>query len=386
MLRAAAVLLVTWLHSSQQSFSHFGISIAVSTTFRIANLGMFGVDIFFAISGFILTMVAIRPGRTSPPRQAATFILRRVIRIYPIYWILLLLPIGRLAHQHRLDIGLLLRSLFLLPGLGVPIATPLISYAWTLIFEMFFYLTITLFIFVNPRQAPRNMIWALLALVGGGVVLGVHHPILILVANPILLEFVAGALLALWYQRLVTAGDFEVKFQRSLFPLRLGSALLLAGVVFTALVTWAFPANSSIEGNTVWGMQGWQRIATWGLAGWLLTAGTVFLSTGLQAATRNARPGLLFRLAVFCGDASYSIYLSSAFTMEQVGRVLEHIHPPDPPSALLVHATTGLSAVLVVLFGMAFHVLVERPVTSWLQHRIHSRPYSTAQLPPPVSA
>jgi peptidoglycan/LPS O-acetylase OafA/YrhL len=195
-LRAVAVLLVTWLHSTQLSDSFFSRPFDSVGTFRVANLGMFGVDIFFAISGFILTMVTLRPSGARPFRQAYTFIMRRLIRIYPIYWILLLLPIGRLLHQHRLHVGELVRSLLLLPGLSVPIATPLISSAWTLTFEMFFYATMTVLILFNPLKAAQKTVWTLLGFVLLGVVFGIHRPVLVLVSNPILVEFVAGALLA----------------------------------------------------------------------------------------------------------------------------------------------------------------------------------------------
>lgn len=380
-LRAVAVLLVTWLHSVQLSDSFFSRPFNPEGTFRVANLGMFGVDIFFAISGFILTMVTLRPTDARPVRQAYTFFTRRLIRIYPIYWILLLLPVGRLLHQHRLHAGVLVRSLLLLPGLRVPIATPLISYAWTLTFEMFFYATMTGLILINPLKAAQKTVWTLLGFVLLGVLFGIHRPVLVLVSNPILVEFVAGATLAIWFNDALRRWNAAADGRLSPAPIRLGWTLLLTGVAYTAFVTWAFPANSSLEHNTTFGLHGWARVATWGVAGWLLAAGTVFLSTGLQAKRRRAELNPLSRLAIFLGDASYSIYLSSALTMEQIGRVMEHIHPPTVPSQILIGSTTVLTTLLVVLVGCLFHVGIERPLTTWLHREMHSRPFGMARLP-----
>lgn len=380
-LRAVAVLLVTWLHSLQLSNALSRIPYREADTFRVANLGMFGVDIFFAISGFILTMVILRPSGASPFRQAETFFTRRLIRIYPIYWILLLAPIGRLLHQHRLGWNILARSLLLLPGLGPTIATPLIGYAWTLIFEMFFYATMTVLILVNPRKAAPRTVAALLGTVLLGLVTGIRHPVLVLISNPILLEFVAGALLAIWFNGVLQGWNAVGEESNAPNPVPLGWGLLLAGIAFTAFVTWAFPANSSIEGNTTWGLHGWTRVATWGVAGWLLTAGTVFLSAGLEAGRQGAETNWMFRLAVFLGDASYSIYLSSALTMELCGRVLERFRPSLHAGGLLLNSLTLLTSLIVVVVGSGFHLTIEKPLTRWLQRRIHSRPYGLAQLP-----
>lgn len=380
MLRALAVLLVTWLHSHQNSRLMYNQP--QPANFWADNLGMFGVDIFFSISGFILTMVALRPSSKNAVHRASNFFVRRLIRIYPIYWILLLLPILRYLHQHVLPLRTTVLSVFLLPGWQVPIHAPLLDYAWTLMFEMFFYCVISLLLLFGPRSAPRNTILTLCLLVLSGLFTGINHPLLILIANPMLLEFVAGASLAIAYSRWIGGAAEKAFHTVGRTALCLGWLFLLGGIAYIAGLMLTLPANSSIQISALSGMNLWQRVATWGVAGWLLTAGTVLLSTGFAARRDGRQP---FRswawLAVFLGDASYSIYLSSAFTMEQFGRIMERMHVPADPSTLLIQATTLLSIVLVVLFGVLFHVVVERPLTTSLQHRLHSRPYSTARLP-----
>src|SRR4051794_33560458 len=50
----------------------------------LCQFGMAGVDLYFVISGFIITtMCAGRFGRRGEARR---FLVQRVVRIYPVYW------------------------------------------------------------------------------------------------------------------------------------------------------------------------------------------------------------------------------------------------------------------------------------------------------------
>jgi exopolysaccharide production protein ExoZ len=105
------------------------------------NLGGFGVCLFFVISGYLMASLATK---TSP----SLFIVHRIIRIYPIYWLALgvfFVINRRLGHGFILD----LPAIALLPGdhrnyaLGVE---------WTLPFELSFYLIV---FFVMLTRLPR---------------------------------------------------------------------------------------------------------------------------------------------------------------------------------------------------------------------------------------
>lgn len=84
-LRAIAALLVVWTHSIDAA-SAFSPT-RQSGFFHLAGWGACGLDIFFVISGFIVSLVAARVVEKKE-QSAGQFLSRRFTRIYPLYWIL----------------------------------------------------------------------------------------------------------------------------------------------------------------------------------------------------------------------------------------------------------------------------------------------------------
>jgi peptidoglycan/LPS O-acetylase OafA/YrhL len=90
-LRAVSILLVLTHHSSSRSFS--------------ALNGGLGVAIFFVISGFLITTLALREEASRGSVSLRAFYVRRACRIFPLYYFTLLLyialVIGLNHHGHR---------------------------------------------------------------------------------------------------------------------------------------------------------------------------------------------------------------------------------------------------------------------------------------------
>lgn len=112
-LRGLAALAVVVHHTLEQSN---GAARPFSPDW-LTTVGAAGVDLFFVISGFIMVWTTFPQGR--PPLRPATFLYRRVTRIYPIYWLtcaamLALVAMGFL-HTHTFTAGDIARSLVLLP-------------------------------------------------------------------------------------------------------------------------------------------------------------------------------------------------------------------------------------------------------------------------------
>lgn len=311
---------------------------------------MFGVDIFFVISGFILGLTALRAGSGEPRFESLHFIARRILRILPIYWIVILFPLTRWLRSSEVSGFTFLDFWFLLPGLSYPRVHLIIGLAWTLIFEMFFYYVLTVFLRITIRDAVRNTIAALVLLVVVGEFLGIRRSGLVIVMNPILLEFVMGNITALGFQR----------FGRQR---RTGIAMLVAGVLAAGLVTFYTTTNVALEQNVLVGVDMLPRVGTWGVAAWLLVSGMVFW--GPQVRSR------LGKMLVEVGNGSYSIYLTSAISTEMISRLMARIPIGFLRSGPLV-LREGIALVCVILTGMVCFWFVETPLLRWLNGRYKS--------------
>ncbi|WP_269716556.1 acyltransferase family protein [Caulobacter sp. NIBR2454] len=305
-LRGLAALSVAAFHAAQWSRLDF-------------EIGAAGVDVFFVISGFIMEAMAAER-RLEP----APFILRRATRVVPLYWTLTLFAFA-IAYFWRgaipriiPDWGHLGLSLAFIPHLdpdGWPF--PLIPPGWSLHYEALFYLTFAVALAVAPNTRLK-FVATTLAVV---CVLGAAFPPAYLVlANPMLLEFVAGMALA----RLWRAGGLPGQ----------GASIALIAAAF-ALLAWQHFAVF-VPGN-------WRPI-TWGVPALMIVAGAL----GLEG-SRLFRPQILQKL----GDASYSIYLSHILIAPLVAKA---IWPGLPwlfiPAMLLVAAGAGWLC----------HLWLERPL------------------------
>ena len=122
-------------------------------------LGAFGVYLFFAISGYLMAILVTK----SPPFQ---FLAHRVIRIYPIYWIVLAL----VSLINRNFIQLNPFAILLIPG-GGESGYYSLGVEWTLPFELTFYLIIFFVIFFRLRRALT-----LIAILWAFVIVAMPHP------------------------------------------------------------------------------------------------------------------------------------------------------------------------------------------------------------------
>jgi peptidoglycan/LPS O-acetylase OafA/YrhL len=130
-LRAMSAIAVVWEHSMVTPGLH---------------LGFMGVNLFFAISGFLITSLLLREGTGGGGISLRKFYARRALRIFPLYYALLLVHIVLVAairrHSpegirffHALPAYATYTCNWLAPGDHVPFA-----FAWSLATEEQFYL------------------------------------------------------------------------------------------------------------------------------------------------------------------------------------------------------------------------------------------------------
>src|SRR3989338_4844300 len=162
-LRGVAAVLVVFCHSTQY-VSNF-LPVHMERYFGYC-FGQFGVDIFFVISGFIMAYVC--RNKFQQKKAVRSFILKRAIRIFPMYWItlffvlLIIIPSGLYTHAmlekqqtvvHAVKgVRYLIENFFLIPpnawSSGV---SPIVAVSWTLFFEMFFYYTFGCLLVFNRK-------------------------------------------------------------------------------------------------------------------------------------------------------------------------------------------------------------------------------------------
>ncbi len=103
--------------------------------FRYIGIGQVGVVVFFLISGFVIPF-SIK----NKPEQLAPFLVSRFFRLYPAFWVSVILALvsKELIFNETISIGVFLANLTMVPGVfGKPM---LYSVYWTLLVELAFYL------------------------------------------------------------------------------------------------------------------------------------------------------------------------------------------------------------------------------------------------------
>jgi peptidoglycan/LPS O-acetylase OafA/YrhL len=149
-LRAIAILAVVWHHAG-----------AVVPGWTITARGFLGVDLFFVISGFLIVTLLLREQRRMGTISLHDFYIRRFLRIFPPYYLMLLMvgtvaflkPGGASSEPVRHDLPY---ALFYLSNL-VPMQS-LLSITWSLSVEEQFYIVVP----TVERYARRAMPFLLL--------------------------------------------------------------------------------------------------------------------------------------------------------------------------------------------------------------------------------
>jgi peptidoglycan/LPS O-acetylase OafA/YrhL len=322
---------------------------------RIADVGNAGVDLFFVLSGYLIYGALLRR-----PQPFGRFMSRRLQRIYPTFLVVfvpvLLIELARGAPQLQQGPGFLpnlLGNVLLLAGV-LPI-DPLIVVAWTLSYELFFYLlTPLLFRVARLRGRPPGQRLAIVAAVW---VVACIPGTIADVGNARMLMFLGGVVVAEWVvarSGSVTAGAVPRA------TARLGLAAAVVAPVACFALTWGGRLTPDDDGvvEVTYGAHSW---ALWvRLAVLLLTLPLVVaaLVDGRGALARfTSRPALRS-----LGTMSYSYYLLHALVIRVLGEVaLKVVDPAGHQSAwwwwvALVPVFAATVAGSFVLFAA-----VERP-------------------------
>ncbi len=303
----------------------------------LALVGHYGVDLFFMLSGYLIYGAVVRR-----PVSVAPFMRRRLERLYPtfaavfaLYVVLSFVVPGesKLPADTTEMWIYLAQNLLMLPGL-LPI-TPMITVAWSMSFEIFFYLSVPLFVAaLRLRAWPPVLRLARFAVLGVGLMLWTH--LLELSLHARMLLFLSGMALFECKQM----GQGSVRFVNRIAAV-LVVAVLPVGVLLeesAALGSWA-----------LWSRTAWLAVVL------PVIAFSAFFGKGLLAAALSWRP------LRWLGNMSYSYYLLHGLVLKALGLVAVKLAPELGAAAFWLAAPVAFVATVIGSFVL--YAVVEYPLS-----------------------
>lgn len=331
-LRGVAVFMVLLVHIEDVSHRLQGWT-GFHSYFAL-NIGYSGPDMFFVISGFIMSYITF-----GGPFHHRRWLVSRFIRIYPLYMLftslvvmLWLINPAMTMGSGAQDWGGAIRSLLIIPQAGLP----MLFVGWTVEHEIVFYALV----FLVARFLNLNwLIWVLFGLSvlafakwtvassGGGDFWDFHFLSLYMA------QFTMGALVYRYWEQGMRLGWR--------LPLLVAAGLFAVGV--------GYGESGAIN------MEQPLRVLSFGGAYSALLLGLLNREKQQRAIGREPqRRDALVQV----GDASYSLYLSHPFVLAAFGKAFVYFDPPAW-SALPWLAVAGVTTLVV---GYLVHVFLERPL------------------------
>lgn len=328
-LRAIAATIVVAFHA-HISFMSPGSPLFSLDESYIFGLGKVGVHIFFVISGYIMYISSFyKADKFDVPR----FFMRRLLRIYPVYWIFVviyLVVLAMLGTSPNLSAGQFWGMLFLLPESAPLVIGP----AWTLSYEVYFYLIFGVVMQLGPARGLLTMTGFFFASIVAGVLLHPQEPLAAMVTNGLLLEFVMGV----WIGRLSLGYEL---------PKAMGGLALAVAI-------------GGYAAGFAWGYDRLPSAIMWGIPSAMLVMGAVILeqrkSMGLSHPVQ--------RLS-WLGNSSYSLYLCHILLITLIIAAAKAAGVMLPVIPLVIVTT-----IIALLFAIVFHEVIERPAMSVLYAKL----------------
>jgi peptidoglycan/LPS O-acetylase OafA/YrhL len=337
-LRAFAIVLVV-LH-------HYVLFVSRSDTFGwLGEIGWVGVDLFFALSGYLIgnqIFAALRSGKGLSLRR---FYARRLLRTLPNFYVVLALYYLWPGFRHGAPLLPLWQFLSFTQNINLTPGTAF-SHAWSLCIEEQFYMLLpAVALLLAMMRMPLRWTWALVVLTfAGGMVVrylvwnavvddGGYFKYIYYSTFCRFDELVAGVALALMR-------NFHPRWWRALTAH--GNLALAAGIVVSAIAFWLFLQDREALAVTVFGFP----LLALGFALLILAA------LGKRSVLRSVRVPGAGKLALW----SYAIYL----THKQLGILAREPltnmgYGPETPVAIAVVMVASLVA------GWVMYVCVETP-------------------------
>jgi peptidoglycan/LPS O-acetylase OafA/YrhL len=249
------------------------------------------------------------------------FAFRRAVRIYPVYWLVLLAALVssswiELSPEERppLDFGLILAWTF---------PNWYLAPAWSIAFELHFYAAVAAILAIRPDRLFELLFAGL-----GMVIVAIAFRLQLgIYSHPLILEFGAGVAIAYLHR------NARLRFWRPMPA--------ISAVLFAAGWYWIFVHGSADPQ--------FARVPTYGLAAGLLIHAVV----SAEIEGRAFSP-----ILQWFGRISYSLYIVHFPVMKWIGNFTE---------LWLLSTIATIIAGILLSIGLAYalHIIVEAPIIGW---------------------
>jgi peptidoglycan/LPS O-acetylase OafA/YrhL len=335
--RAIAALLVVFFHAAGTlaKDKYFGQAAApLERAFWFG--GDAGVAFFFVLSGFIIHYVHFRD--FDCPKTLVYFLRRRIVRIYPTYWIIFsvvfigAISVPTLKDTVPSDIIIVLKSLLLVPqdinivgGTGAPV----LAAAWSLQYEIVFYAAFALAL-INR--------WLFYAMIAAYILNFLSQPVSGLYSFP--RSFLSSHLILLFVM-----GMWAARVRAQKMSLHIGrSIVIVSSTLFVAtavLATWYREESAKPTVDLLYGVA------------------SAALIIGLTNLDSNFRSTAFERVVSRLGESSFALYLIHFPLVSLLSKAAVIALPNDALGVVLAFALLVFGSVFIALL---FNSLIERPL------------------------
>jgi exopolysaccharide production protein ExoZ len=341
-LRGIASLLVVLLHATV----NLNEIIGTHFIFDFFTFGGAGVDIFFVLSGFIITFTSIK--NAGDPSKLLPFLKRRAVRIFPTYWIIitgflalqLMLPGFYRTHFDFSFSNLMSTYLLFFGHIMVN------GVSWSLSYELFFYVLFSLFFLFSDRKWPYFFFiiycLVLIALPLAGYHFEKSNNWLTVVASPMNIEFFMGVIAALIIPHV---------------PFKFSTALIILGSIL-------FITCGILYNQRLWILfEPLYRSFTFGLASFFIITGIVRYEISRKINVHN--------VLLLLGEASYSLYLLHLPIIVAGLKVFSLLNIKGTVS---IHIAMFALVAAICLLSVYFYRWVEKPLINKLNAFFSEKP------------
>ncbi|MEZ0539181.1 acyltransferase family protein [Fibrella arboris] len=336
-VRGVAALVVVAFHLTQFVDGRYGEAL----WFGLFERGFAGVDLFFVISGFVIVYTS--QAYIGKPATLRTYLTKRAIRVYPIYWLTILIMTTLMAVSLWLrpdGMGKVITERW--PGIDTILLTPhhhaLNIVSWSLSHELFFYLLFACLIvsrklWVIPAFFLAGTLYMALTkqeYVDGQCTIWEYFWF-----NPLNAEFALGALAGYGFTH-YKANKWE------------GISAALLGTL------WLYSFGDTP--NEFFG----ERLLHYGVASLLMLIAVLTY----EYLRRPTVPQWI----ISTGDASYLIYLIHTPLLLLFTRLLTRFFPAYSPIAIPLACLALVS--VVAYLSIVTHRVIEKPLMRYLSARL----------------